>query len=151
MNIFAKFDLAERVEQTFADVYGILAKQFEHEPKYQVLFTRLAQEEIQHAQRIKMLRKRYVSMGKDLKMIEFDVVPLQAGLKNGEALKQRLTSGETFASAAEIVTIIAELERQFANAHTNIIAAVVDPAIRELFEQLAAQDREHAALLLGKD
>ncbi len=145
MNTFDKFALAERAEQLFANVYGLLAKQFAHEPKYYALFTQLEQEEIQHAMRIKMLRKRYTT--KDVGDIEFDVVPLQAFLKNGERIMQQLESGEPFDSVSEAAAVMAELERQFAGAHAEMILSVVDSNLRKFFEQLAKQDRGHASLL----
>lgn len=147
MNTFDKFALAERAEQVFAEVYGLLARQFAQEPKYHALFTRLEQEEIQHAMRIKMLRKRYVTMGKDMKELVLEIAPLQAFLKQGETTRQRLAAGETLGTVTEVVARIAELERQLAGAHAEMILAVGDASLRNFFKKLAAQDRGHAALL----
>ena len=145
MNTFDKFHFAEQAERLFAEIYGALAKQCEHEPTYHALFSRLEQEEIQHAMRIKMLRKRYTT--KDVGDIELDIVPLQAFLENGERIMQRLESGAPFGSVSEAAVVMADLERQFAGAHAEMILSVVDSNLRKFFEQLAKQDRGHASLL----
>ncbi len=147
MNTFEKFHFAEQAERLFADIYGALAKQCEHEPTHHALFSRLEQEEIQHAMRINMLRKRYVAMGRDMKAIKLDIAPLQILLKQGEMLKQRLESGELSGNIPEIVAIIAELERKFAGVHAEMISETADASLRTFFEKLAAQDRGHASLL----
>ena len=147
MNTFDKFSIAEYAENVFADVYRLLAEQFAGNPKYYALFVQLEQEEIQHAMRIRMLRKHYLTEGEAVKAIQLNMTPLLAFTERGEALKRRLETGEKLGTLPEIAAMLVSLELQFAGAHAEMILDVSDSNLRKFFEKLAEQDRGHSSLL----
>ena len=68
-----KLDLAERLEHMAADIYTLIAERLPQDEAARQVFTRLAEEEVQHAIRIRMLRTRYLGNPKAFGEIILDV------------------------------------------------------------------------------
>jgi hypothetical protein len=145
MTTFEKFEVAARAEQVLAGVYGLLAERQEPGSTAERLFIQLQQEGEQHALRIKMLRKRYTA--NSVREVSLDVEQLQALQLTAESLRDRVVSGELTTNAPGLMRLLADAERQFAAAQAALISGAGDAGVQAFFEQLAAQDRGHQALL----
>lgn len=93
-----------------------------------------------------MLKSRYLHNRKAIKEIVLDVDAIQGLLSEGESLKEMLAGGAslTFQEAKQLML---NIEKKFASTHAHTMTASSDPEVRELFELLAKQDRQHADLL----
>lgn len=146
-NAYAKFELALEVEDLAERLYRRLAVHFTDNPAARAIFERLAGEEQQHAMRIDLLRKKYMQDPARVPEIALDVEESRQLLDEGAVLMQLLEAGDRSLTLKESARMMVELEQRFSIVHAHAMAEAGDADLRAFFEQLAAQDREHAALL----
>ena len=147
MTTFDILDRAERIEQLAADIYDALALQFAGDPKARALFERLRDEELQHANRVRMLGSQSRSDRKLMAKLEVD--PREMELVFGEmvGLLKRLRAGGWTMDLAATKRLLLELEERCSRAHAHLLYQGVHDGLRRFFEQLAAQDKAHEELL----
>ena len=138
---------AERLELLAQLIYEALADRFGGATRE--TFKRLASEESQHASRIRLLAARYgqdrslvASLAVDTPLIDRLLVEAAEALA---AVKSGSWDGDPQAALAGA----AALENRFCQAHAQSLSKDAHPELRAFFEQLAAQDKAHAALLKG--
>jgi rubrerythrin len=140
-------DKAERLELLAERLYTALADRFGGEPK--ALFQRLAAEEAQHAARIRLLAARYRQDRKLVNTVSADISQLDRRLVEAEEALAAVTSGVWDGNPEAALAAAMELERSFCLAHAQALSSEARPELRAFFEQLASQDKAHAALLKG--
>jgi rubrerythrin len=143
------FLMAEQIELLCAEGYRRLADRFAADVDERELFQKLHEEELQHANRVRLLAARYRH---DSRLVE---VPAGRGELEGMLTEARAVIGEIregrFADTAqEALAKMAGMEERFAHSHAELISAEGHPAIREFFTQLAEQDHGHIELLRRK-
>ncbi len=141
------FDVAERVEVVAAEIYGELATRHGDDPEARALFARLHDEELQHAARVRLLAGRYRQDPRVLERAASDPEELRRVVADAEATLAEIRAGWWGDSVADAKGRLAEMEDRLARAHADRLAREAHPALREFFEQLAAQDRGHRELL----
>ena len=143
------FDAAERLELACAEIYQALAERFGDPPAARELFRRLADEERQHASRVRLLAARYRHDPKLLGGTETVAARLEPLVAEALGIRDRIRAGDWGADLEVVRGELADLEDRFQAAHAQVIAALADPGLRRFFEQMAAQDDAHRELLLG--
>jgi rubrerythrin len=143
------FDIAEKLEQTCAQIYEALAEQFEDQAEPRALFRRLAGEERQHASRVRLLAARYRHDSKLFGGVETAARQLEPLLAEAQGVLERVRARAWAADLEIIRSELVDLEDRFQGAHAQVIASLADPGLKRFFEQMAAQDDAHRALLLG--
>jgi rubrerythrin len=139
------FGRAEEIEQASAAIYTRLADDFSGEPRVSSTFKELANEESQHAARIRLMRDQYRStpqlfnrvkrLDEELENIERYVAQLRDEVERG-AWGKDLTS---------VHPRLALMEDRL-SLHAERMAREADPRVRGFFEALAQQDHAHRRL-----
>jgi rubrerythrin len=142
------FKSAEQLETLAGDLYRLLALRFVDDEMACDLFRRLAEEEDQHALRIRLLFAQYRN---DPRLFEG---PPGAAAPDVEALVQEmaavlagLEAGEWGRDLDDVQRLVGLLEDRCAEVHAHLLARGAHPEVRRFFEELARQDREHQRLL----
>lgn len=145
------FDILERAEQVellTSELYAALARHFCADPSALKLFTRLAEEEKQHAARVRMLASQSRRDTKLLAKITVDPQRIDALVREIGAVVTAIAVGRWRLDLPATREVLTELEERCAQAHTDGLEGL-DPALRSFFEQLASQDKAHEELLRG--
>lgn len=138
---------AARIESMAGDLYAGLAVTFAHQPFLREMFELLAQEEAQHAMRIRLLDRHHGrapwsdeelerfqreldELAKELEAVR-ELAGAAAGARNVGGLLQRLTAMET----------------RFGSIHAEELARSAAPEVRKLFASLATQDVKHSEMI----
>ncbi len=143
------FQAAERVELLSGAVYDALARRFRGDEDAAALFRRLAGEEEQHAARVRLLVAHYRNDPRVLGRGETDSSALDACVKLCERAVTEVEAGTWGDDLGEVKARLVALEERLAAAHADLLLGETNPALREFFAQLAAQDEGHARLLRG--
>jgi rubrerythrin len=141
------FEKAEQLEMACAELYRALAVQFEADPGARALFERLAQEEVQHAKRVRLLASRYSHDPKLFDNVDMAVHELETLLAEARQVVADVAAGAWGGNLEVVKGALADLEARFVTAHAHVIAAAAHPSLKAFFEQLAIQDAGHAELL----
>jgi rubrerythrin len=136
---------AERLELLAQELYLALAGRFGGEARE--LFKRLAAEEAQHAARVRLLAARYRQDKKLVASLAADTTLMDRLLVEAEEALASATAGAWDGDPQAALRGAAELERRFCQAHAQALSQDAHPDLRAFFEQLAAQDKAHEALL----
>lgn len=142
------FDAAERVELLSAAIYKALAQRFAGDPDARALFTRLQEEEVQHATRIRLLAARYRHDSHLLEKVTATTRELELLAAECHAVLDAIVAGTWARDVPEAKRSLAALEDRFRRAHADLIASEAHPEVRRFFEQLARQDEAHERLLV---
>jgi len=138
-----KFQHAEQAEQLSAELYAELAKRFSGDSD---LFRRLEAEELQHLQRVRMIRSRYNRERGVFDAITLDVEGLRTAVDKAQTKLAALRSGQEL-TLEQAKRWMLELEEALASAHADALIRTRDLALSQFFSQLAQQDKAHAELL----
>jgi rubrerythrin len=144
--LFGALRKAQSIEAVASSVYRAAAKRFASDPHWADMFRRLAEEEAQHALRVKMLATRLSRDREAAREAVLAEADLDALLHDGQTLLQRI-EGPGDLLLADVLALLRDMEAGFASVHAHALVATGDPASDELFAQLAAQDRAHLAML----
>lgn len=145
---FDILDKAEKLELLAAELYAAFAQRFGDDPVAVKLFTRLRDEELQHANRVRMLASQSRRDAKLLGKIAVDTGALDEVAREMTAMVANVRSGNWEADLAQTRRLLLELEERCGRAHAQGLVGI-DGSLRTFFEQLAAQDRAHEELLRG--
>jgi rubrerythrin len=146
MTSYAILEKAEQVERAAADAYRAGAAALQGLPQAALLL-RLAEEEDQHATRVRLLAARYRHDARLFQNVQFKLVALDAELAHWSEVRREIEAGRYRGDAPRLLGRLAELEEQSAQSHAQVLAAAADPAVAEFFHKLAEQDRAHRELL----
>jgi rubrerythrin len=144
---YQMLEKAERLELLARDLYVALAGRFGGETRE--LFKRLAAEEAQHAARVRLLVGRYRQDKKLVASLAPDTTLMDRLLVEAEEALAAALAGAWDGDPQAALRGAAELERRFCQAHAQSLTQDAHPDLRAFFEQLAAQDKAHEALLKG--
>jgi hypothetical protein len=136
---------AERVELIAERLYRALAGRFGGEAK--AIFLRLAEEEAQHAARIRLLSARARQDRKLVASLAADTTLLDRLLVEAEEALAAVEAGAWDGDPGAALSGAAALELRFCQTHAQTLPRDAHPELRSFFEQLAAQDKAHALLL----
>jgi rubrerythrin len=141
------FETAIRIETLFRDVYAGLAVRFDDSPPLRETFSRLAEEEEQHAQRILLLSRhradaRWSEDAMDRIARDLDSVSTALMLT---AIEFRDATGRP--DAADVLQRVIDLEHRCGAVHAESLARCLDPEVQGFFHALARQDEHHRELL----
>ncbi len=140
------FDVAERIELLWSEIYGTLADRFAGDSA--TLFRRLADEELQHARRIRLMASQYRHDRRLSRHAPTVDGNLDSLLAEGKRLLKTISNGEWDASVEALKARVADLEMRCSGTHAQALAQAGDPSLRAFFQRLAEQDEEHRHLLL---
>ncbi len=146
---FQVFETAERIELLAAEIYRTLAERFGDDAEARTLFARLEEEEIQHANRIRLMAVCYLHdtrlFGKD----DFSPLRLEEIFEEGQRALRSIVRGAWGSDLVSVKLAVADLEAKLSAAHAQILSRSANPAVREFFEKLAEQDEAQHKLLSG--
>ncbi|HEX9052444.1 MAG TPA: hypothetical protein VF841_18100 [Anaeromyxobacter sp.] len=145
---FEVLERAEKVELLTAELYAAFARHFCADPSALQLFTRLRDEEQQHASRVRMLAVQARQDRKLLAKIAVDTSRIDAIVREIGGIIAAVEAGEWRLGLPETRKELMELEERCASAHSDGLQGV-HASLRAFFEQLASQDRAHQELLRG--
>jgi len=136
---------AEKLELLAAELYTALAGRYGGEPRD--LFLRLAQEEGQHASRIRLLAARSRHDSRLVATMAAETHEIEALLAEAAGVLDAVRRGEWDQDAGAALARAAELETRFCKAHAQCLSRDAHPELLAFFQQLAAQDEAHRQLL----
>jgi rubrerythrin len=145
---YGQFDLAERMESLAEEVYSALAERCRSGQPGRPPFERLAVEENQHLQRVKMMRRRLLADSDSLGKVQLDVALAESAIAWGEQVLGRLQE-MTDVPVDQAQTLALTLEERLATAHAHMLTPDCEPELRDFLLALARQDKAHLALLRG--
>jgi hypothetical protein len=145
---FDILERAEKVELLSAELYAALARRYADDPTAVQLFTRLRDEEQQHAARVRMLAAQSRRDTKLLGKIDVDPRRLDDVLLELASLTATVQAGHWELDLARTRHALLELEGRCARAHVEGLQGLHE-SLRRFFEQLAEQDKAHEELLRG--
>lgn len=146
---YAVLEKAERVERAAARAYRAGAGALGESP-HAALLTRLAEEEDQHAARVRLLAARYRHDARLFQNVDFKLVALDAEIDAWGRVLLEIEAGRWKDDPPGLLARLAALEEQSAQSHAHVLASAADPAVAEFFQKLAEQDRAHRQLLRGE-
>jgi hypothetical protein len=137
--------LSLQIEDLARQVYEVLAGRFGGEAK--LLFRRMADEECQHASRLKLLRSMRLNDSRSFLGLAGSPARLAALRDQASAILESVRAPGL--SLDEARAAMWELEDGMIAAHAEVLADYdgTDPGIKVLFEFLSSQDRAHRGLL----
>ncbi|MGC4122658.1 MAG: hypothetical protein QM765_50425 [Myxococcales bacterium] len=136
---------AERVESLSAQIYRLLASVFSEGAIAWNIYQRLAKEEDEHAQRIRLLADR-IEARPYLPELRVDPAGLDALIAEAESLLRTLQEDGAALSAEDGRRFVVALERNFGAVHAHALVAG-DPELETFFAELAFQDQMHLDVL----
>lgn len=145
----ANFDIlgkAEKLELLAAELYAALANHFGDDEAAAKLFTRLRDEEQQHAARVRMVAAQ---AGRDTKLlgkITADGGAMDDVAREMGVMLANVRRGDWRADVKQTKRLLLDLEERCSRAHAQGILGLND-SLRRFFEQLALQDKAHEELL----
>jgi len=143
---FDILDKAEKLELLAAELYAAFARRFGDDAAAVKLFTRLRDEEQQHAARVRMLAAQSRRDSKLLGKIAVDTRELDAVMKEMTTVLANVLAGRWQADLAQTKRLLLDLEERCSRAHAQGLLGLND-TLRRFFEQLAQQDKAHEELL----
>jgi rubrerythrin len=147
MNVQECFQTAARVEILLRDLYAGLAGCFRTDARLRESFLGLADEEEQHALRIRLLalhRKGVTWTDEAVDRIGRDLVAIVAELS---AMAKEMGTGPDGQCPEPVLRRVIEVERRCGSLHAEALAQSTDPVVRGFFSSLARQDAHHERLL----
>ncbi len=141
------FEAAVQVENLMRDVYVRLAERYAGEATLKEMFLRLAEEEEQHAHRIRLLARTQLGgawASAAAERISRDLGSMSADLlKMVEDLEAEWSGG----SARDVLRRVMDAENRCASIHAEELASSADIDVQMLFWSLSKQDVRHKELL----
>jgi rubrerythrin len=138
---------AARLEIAAQDLYTELSGKFFHEPYLRELFRRLAEEEGQHALRIRMLSRHQGNAPWTPEVLERAVTSLNSAEAALAVLKKELSVPTARLNGVMVLRRVGEVETQFNAIHAEDLSKSLDPKVQQLFTSLAEQDIKHRDLI----
>ena len=148
MTTYDYFTRAEQIERVAAEIYTRLAQDFAGSPSVSATFRELANEELQHATRIRLIRNQYRSnpgLFARMERLEEELAAIETA---AERLRDEVSRGAWGKDLAGIRPRLAAMEESL-HLHAETMARGAGPGIREFFESLARQDDAHRRLFTG--
>ena len=137
------FRKAERIEVLAAELYRLLARGMPRSSNAREVLLKLAQEEDEHAMRVRMLQGRYQVQGA---AVAYDTSAFDKLIEEGETLKRLLSAEPAGITREEARRFMIEQERHFGVAHAHVLVSDV-PELAGFFADLAWQDQTHIKVL----
>lgn len=147
-DVFRKLDKAEELEQAARRLYLQLAGRLGASPSTAETLRALADEEAQHALRLRMLRDRYARQPSIVEGVTLDLAEMDAILSEVAVLEEFFAREPFAMSVKEAACFMIQLEERFAAAHAHAMINTSDE-LRDFFQSLAKQDVAHARVLAG--
>jgi rubrerythrin len=141
------FGRAERIERAAAELYRVARTGLSRHEGERALFSRLEEEELQHAARVRLLAAHYRNDPRLFRLAVGAEARLDAIERSLRQLAAELCAAHSERDAARLRERLLETEERCAGSHAEILADGADPHLRRFFEELARQDRAHHALL----
>lgn len=138
---------AEQVELRSAAIYGALAERFAWHGEAGRLFATLHEEELQHANRIRLLAARYAHDKSLFDGLAVDMSEVERLEAESERVLEAVQGGAFDDQFDVLRERLAVMEDAYVRLHAQFIAPGAHPALRTFFEVLAMQDAAHARLL----
>jgi rubrerythrin len=143
---FDILEKAEKLELLAAELYGAFARRFGDDAGAAKLFTRLKDEEQQHATRVRMLAAQARRDSRLIGKISVDGHALDEVSGEMTVMLANVQRGDWQADLTQTKRLLVELEDRCSRAHAEQLLGLND-SLRKFFEQLAAQDKAHEELL----
>jgi len=142
-----QLDKAAQIETLAGELYRLMAARLPAGSSAQVVLSRLADEEEEHARRIAMLRDAFLRQPDAFCAERFNLPGADELIEDGLTLQRLLSDpGSTF-SPNEARRFMIEQERRFGVAHAQALSADASPMIARFFASLAKQDEVHVRVL----
>ena len=147
MNASECLRAAARIESMAKDLYAELAVSFAERPFLAELFERLAQEEAQHAMRIRLLERHHGRAPWSEEMLERFQVELDGMLAEIESVRKLARSAVGARNVGALLRRLTRMESRFGSIHAEELAKSAAPAVQKLFAALATQDARHSEMI----
>ena len=140
-------EAAARLEVLAKDVYSALAIRYGDRPDLLEVFSGLAREEEQHANRVRALAQHQTNQDLSGAVLARLTRTLEAVEAELVALMEVGADGRAVDAPDEILRRLIDFERRSASIHAEYLAQDFAPGMQSLFSALARQDRDHVELL----
>jgi hypothetical protein len=144
--IFAR---AEHVELTSAALYRRVADALPWPAQDRDLLLRLEAEEIQHAARVRLLSAHYRNDARLFRLAPTCLAKLAEAEAEAATLADDIDAGRWSDDLQGLKAHMADLESRWGASHADVLAECSDGNVSRFFRELARQDHEHRAILLG--
>ncbi len=146
MTTFEILDRAEKLELLCSELYAAFARRFGDDAVAAKLFTRLRDEEQQHATRVRMLAAQSRRDSKLLGRISVDARAMDEVVADMTTILANVSAGRWEADLQQTKRLLLDLEDRCSRAHAQAFLGLND-SLRKFFELLALQDKAHEELL----
>jgi len=146
---YGVLEKAEQVERAAAKAYRAGAVALRGAPEG-ALLARLADEEEQHATRVRLLAARYRHDARLFQNVDFKLVVLDAEIAAWATVHREIADGRFDSDVPGLLQRLAALEEKSAQSHAQVLSESADPSVAEFFRKLAEQDRAHRELLAAR-
>ncbi len=147
MNASECLRAAARIESMAKDLYAELAITFAQHPFLAELFERLAQEEAQHAMRIRLLERHHGRAPWSEEMLERFQVELDGMQSEIDSVRRLARSAVGPRNVRALLRRLKQMEARFGSIHAEELAKSAAPAVQKLFAALATQDARHSEMI----
>jgi rubrerythrin len=138
---------AARIESMARDLYADLAVTFTHHPFLRELFEVLAQEEAQHAMRIRLLGRHHGRAPWSDQDLERFQRELDGMVKELEAVREMASAAAGARNVRGLLRRLTAMEARFGSIHAEELARSAAPEVQKLFASLATQDARHSEMI----
>jgi rubrerythrin len=149
VSAFEIFSRAEHLERTAAELYRVVAETFPWSADEGALFRALAQEEFQHAARVRLLAAQYRNDARGFSVGRAALERMGVAERALSGLRSEISEGRWADDLPGLKARLADLEGGYHGSHADLLAQDSDPRISAFFRELARQDRAHLAMLRG--
>jgi rubrerythrin len=146
---FEIFSRAEQFERAVGELYAVIAESYPWDEGDRAIFERLAQEELQHAARVRLLAAHYRNDAALFKLDRPALDRIERAERNVEDMRAAVSAGRWQDDLPGLKAQLADLEDPSHATHAELLAEGADARVRAFFLELARQDRAHRDLLLG--
>jgi len=145
---FEIFSRAEQFERAAGELYGLISRSYPWDEGDRAIFDQLAQEEMQHAARVRLLAAHYRNDAALFKLDRAALASIERAGRGLEDVRAAVSAGRWQDDLPGLKAHLADLEERSHATHAELLAEGSDAGVRAFFLELASQDRTHRDLLL---
>jgi hypothetical protein len=137
----------ELIELCGAELYRVVADRFPWSEPQRRVFTRLMDEELEHAARVRRVRASLTVEPTTFVASATTLTRLAAMDRALRDVVEEVESGRWDTDSVGLKDRLADLERRLGTAHVEILSSCADRRLSTLLRELVQLDREHLALV----
>lgn len=142
-----QFYYAIKLETCAADLYRQLAMLFEEDSQFSTLLMGLAEEEDQHARRIRALKRDCIADPSLCASLELNIGEVELLIREAKMLQAMFADDGHLLTMNQLRRLLQNIEHRFSIVHADIISGTLSPHISDFFRKLKEEDKKHEECL----